>query len=405
MLHIALKDIRIFLTDRKAVLLGFLLPIALITLFALAFGGIGKNISQEPTKLPVSDLDKSELSVKMITDLGGVRGLETELLDTADALGLIREGKRLALLVFYPGFGDSVHLGGTLPLELFYDQSREMEMGILQQALYSSLYVTIEKESGKARAIRHIDVMYKDMPAPLREQIKKDLAARFEGTPSGGQETQSIKTTGVFRKQEVNWGLLQAVAGVSVMMLLFSVAAMGATILAEKEEGTLRRLLTTPLKPMSILSGKLLFTLVVSLIQLLVMFLFSWLVFGLDITEDLPSLLAMILATAFACCSFGIFLAAVCSTRKQVESLSVLIIILMSAIGGSMVPLFIMPAFMKKLAVISLNFWSINGMYDIFWRHLPFHKVAINALVLVGIGLLMTLVSLRLFRRNLLKVV
>jgi len=405
MFNIALKDIRIFLTDRKAVLLGFLLPIALITLFALAFGGMGKSSRQEPTRLMVCDLDGSELSAKMINGLNGVKGLEIETKDTASALGLIREGKRLAVLLFYAGFSDSARSGGTMPLELFYDQSRDMEMGVLHQALYSSLYTSIEKEAGKARAIRQIDFMYSDMPAPMREQIKKDLERRFEETPSTGKERETIKTTGVFRKQEVNWGLLQAVAGVSVMMLLFSVAAMGATILAEKEEGTLRRLLTTPLKPMSILSGKLLFTLVVSLIQLLVMFIFSWLVFGLDILEDIPSLLVMIVSTAFACCSFGIFLAAVCSTRKQVESLSVLIIILMSAIGGSMVPLFIMPAFMKKLAVISLNFWSINGMYDIFWRHLPFYKVAVNALVLIGIGLLMTLVSMRLFRRNLLKVV
>ena len=47
----------------------------------------------------------------------------------------------------------------------------------------------------------------------------------------------------------------------------------------------------------------------------------------------------MILATAFACASFGIFIASIAKTRKQVESYSTLIILVMSAIGGSMVPL------------------------------------------------------------------
>jgi len=83
--------------------------------------------------------------------------------------------------------------------------------------------------------------------------------------------------------------------------------------------------------------------------------------------------------------------------------MSTIIIMLMSAIGGSMIPLFVMPAFMQKIAVISVNYWGIQGFYDIFWRHLPLPDIAPKIFVLVSIGLIMTLISIRLFRKNILK--
>jgi len=43
----------------------------------------------------------------------------------------------------------------------------------------------------------------------------------------------------------------------------------------------------------------------------------------------------------------------------------------MSCIGGSMIPLFAMPLFMQKISVFSVNYWGVQGFYDIFWRMLP----------------------------------
>ena len=144
--------------------------------------------------------------------------------------------------------------------------------------------------------------------------------------------------------------------------------------------------------------------LTVSILQLLIMFLFAFFAFGLNISIDIPSLILMILATAFACSSFGIFLASVSNSRQQVQSLSTIIILIMSAIGGSMMPLFIMPEIIK-IAVVSVNYWGIQGCYDIFWRQLPFTTVLIKAGILFGIGLLMTIISVQLFRKNVLKLV
>jgi len=85
---------------------------------------------------------------------------------------------------------------------------------------------------------------------------------------------------------------------------------------------------------------------------------------------------------------------------QQAQGLSTLIILIMSAIGGSIIPLFIMPAIMKKIAVFSVNYWGIQGFYDIFWRGLPLIDILPRILVLTGIGLVMTVISVRLFKKT-----
>ena len=206
----------------------------------------------------------------------------------------------------------------------------------------------------------------------------------------------------VAAKADNTAGLVQAVAGTAVMMLLFSVTAMGASMLTEKEEGTLKKLLTSPLHPNNILFGKMLTSNLVSIMQLSIMMVYTWLIFGLNLFQNIPALILLILATAFACSSFGMFLSSIAKTRAQVQGLSTLIILSLSAIGGSMIPSFLMPEWMQKISVISINYWSIQGFFDIFWRQLPLTDTTFlfRIAVLFGIGTVMTFISLQLYRRN-----
>jgi ABC-type multidrug transport system permease subunit len=202
-------------------------------------------------------------------------------------------------------------------------------------------------------------------------------------------------------------GLVHVVAGMSVMMLLFSVAGLGGSLLDEKQEGMLKKLLCSPLHPNHILHGKMVFANIIAIAQLLIMFVYAWLVFGLDIMHHLPSLGLMILATAYACSSFGIVLASFAKSRQQVQGLSTIIVMVMSAIGGSMIPIFVMPELMQKIAVVSVNYWSIQGFYDIFMRLLPLTDITFlsRVFVLIIIGTLLNFIALQLFKKNILKIV
>ena len=201
--------------------------------------------------------------------------------------------------------------------------------------------------------------------------------------------------------------LVHSVAGTSVMMLLFSVAGIGGSLLDEKQEGILKKLLCSPIPPNDILFGKLVFADIISIIQLIIMFVYAWRVFGLDIMHHLPSLVLMIFVIAFACSGFGVVLASFAKTRQQVQGFSTIIVLVMSAIGGSMMPVFVMPEVLQKVAVFSVNYWGIQGIYDIFWRHVPLTDSTFlsRVFILIGVGSTLNFLALLLFKKNILKIV
>ncbi len=187
------------------------------------------------------------------------------------------------------------------------------------------------------------------------------------------------------------------------MMLLFSITGVGGGLLEKKESGTLKRLLFSPIKKTDILFGKMGATFIISFIQLSIMFIFAWIAFDLPIFKDIISLVLLTLSVSFAVTSFGIFLVAVAKSRQQLQSLSTIIILIMSAIGGSMIPIFIMPAFMQKMAIFSLNYWGIQGYYDIFWRELSLVEILSKMAILCSIGIFMLFISIPLFKRNIIE--
>ena len=402
------KDLKLFFSDKRAVLLTFLMPILLISLFAFAFGGTGTGSSKtKPIKLLVTDIDNSLDSKSVIASLDSLSGLILIPKEIDEATSLVRKGKYVGVLIFEKGFQDSITAGNSLPMELKYDAAREIEMGMLQSVLMQNLMSTVGKKSIKAKMNSYFDENFSGLPNTVREKIFSDMDSGNSNMDTSMSNNMSLKMTSIVKEasKKGNLGLIQAVAGTAIMMLLFSIATIGGGLLDEKESGTLKRLLYSPLKPTDILFGKIGAALVLAILQLVVMFIFSWLVFGLPIFKDITALLLMILATAFAVSSFGIFLVAIAKSRQQLQGLSTIIILTMSAIGGSMIPLFVMPAIMQKIAVVSVNYWGIQGFYDIFWRSLPLIEILPKMGLLVGIGLVMTIISVKMFKKNILKLV
>ena len=413
MFKIAIKDIKIFLRDIKAVLLSFLLPIALITLFGLAFGGLGEGENeQQPVNIFVADQDSTSISIEVIRKLDDLEEINLTPVDLTAGKTEIMNGNKLAMLVFYKGFADSVESGNKEPIELFYDEARKMEAGLVQSALIGNLMEIIGSQSLKKKIIKSVNSRYPDIDPSIMASIEDEIAMQFEPVEEGANgngnimdEMSGLEISALSRKKSVNWSLIQSFAGTAVMMLLFSVAAMGSSILTEREDGTLKRLLYSPVNPLSVLFGKMLNAIIVGVVQLVVMLVFTILVLGLEPGGNIFYLLIIIFATAFACSGFGIFIAAISTSRKQAESLSTIIILIMSAIGGSMIPIFFMPEFMQKISVISLNYWAIQGFFDVLGRDAGLGPVMTKVGILLLIGLIMSLISAILFRRNILKVV
>lgn len=406
MLKLFKKDLKLFIKDKRSVVLTFLLPIILITFFAFAFGGAGGNSGgSDPIELLTVDLDKSRASKAMIAQLDSVNGLDVVASKLDEAKKLVKEGKSVGVLIFHKGFQDSVIGFKKMPVEFMYDKAREAELGLLQPVLMN----TLMSPTGYVPGPKEIDdFMNRSFPSSYDKLVIDTVRRALEnrGQVTAIKPESPVKFTSIVGEEnETNIGLVHAVAGTAIMMLLFSVAGLGTSILEEKENGTIHRLLYSPINGSVILYGKMLFAFFIATLQLTVMFLFAMVAFNLDLTTNIPALILMILATAFAVSSFGIFLAAVSKTRQQAQSLSTLIILVMSAVGGSMIPLFVMPAIMQKMAIFSVNYWGIQGFYDIFWRQLSIVDILPRVGVLLAIGVVMTLISIRMFKKSILKLV
>lgn len=412
MLLLALKDLRLFVQDRRSMLITFAIPLALITLFAFAYGDMDGGGESRPYALPVSDLDATPLSQAFMEQLDTLAALTVVPMGLEQAREGVRKGKQDCVLIIHPGFADSVRSGGELPVELQYDEAQATQVSMLQQSLVPTL-INFPFNSGHARTAvgTRIDRMMENGPVQerLRARMQFDtLYSTMERGSEGGTAGAfgvggEVKMTSLVKPATGNRVVLvQAVAGTAIMMLLFSVVGIGMGLLDERQEGTLKRLLLAPVPRAHILFGKMISANVISIAQLSVMLAFTSLVFGLQVRGHLTGLLLVIAASAYACSAFGVFLAAVAKSRQQVQGLSTLIILVMSAIGGSMMPLFFMPAFMQKIAVLSVNYWAIQGFFDVLWRTLPLPDPGFlgHLAALVLIGTVLNGLALHFFRRN-----
>jgi ABC-2 type transport system permease protein len=129
------------------------------------------------------------------------------------------------------------------------------------------------------------------------------------------------------------------------------------------------------------------------------MFLWAWAVFKLDFFTHISGFIVMGLCTAFAVASFGILLASICRTRAQLGALSTLLVLTMSAIGGSMFPRYLMSEAMQKAGLWTINAWAIDGFTKVFWRDLPVSALWPQVGVLLAIGVVLFAVARRVARR------
>lgn len=400
------------LRDRVALVLTFLLPIAFFTIFALIFGGMGNAGPSEsrPLKILAVDLDDSVVSRRLVESLDAQAGLEVATaladdegrpvaLDREAAARAVRAGRFSAALVIPAGFGDAFPAfgGDAVPVELVYDPSNPAAEfavgGMLQAAAFTAAPDVLFE-----RGIEALEEFGGGELTPAQRQAVEDLKALLaDGFPSAadggveggdaGSETSGAAFSGLVAVDSVNVRTLGApedaprrnsmiayyAAGMGVMFLLFSMTGAAGSILEEEESGALERLLMSRTSLTAILAAKWLFFALLGFAQVAVMFVYGNLAFGLPLwtANYLVGFVVVASVTALAASAFGLLLAALCRSRSQLSGLSTIIILIMSAVGGSMVPRFIMPDAMDLLGRFTFNGWALDAFLGVFWHDDP----------------------------------
>ena len=188
-------------------------------------------------------------------------------------------------------------------------------------------------------------------------------------------------------------------AGIGVMFLLFSMSGASGALLDEVDSGTLDRVLSTRVGMGGLLAGKWLFLTLMGVGQLTLMFLWGRLAFGLDLFHHVPGFIVMTAFTAAAAASFGLVLATAARTRAQLSGMATIIILIMSSVGGSMFPRFLMSDTMQKMGLVTFNAWALDGYLKVFWRNAPLQALWPQLLVLAALTAVFLGVARTLARR------
>ncbi len=146
----------------------------------------------------------------------------------------------------------------------------------------------------------------------------------------------------------------------AVVFLMYTATQGGRSILAERQSGTLARLLATPTTVFEVLGGKVLGIFVTGLAQMVVLVLASALLFRLDWGSPL-AVGVLLVATVAASTGWGILLASVAKTPWQVSSLGTAMMLLFGMVGGSFVPLQNVAPVVRLVGNLTPNAWTIDG--------------------------------------------
>jgi linearmycin/streptolysin S transport system permease protein len=440
---LAAKDLRLYARDNTSLALGFLLPIALVSVFAGVLGSIGMSSDGEPASratLRVADADGSEASRKLVAALDDTKLVHGEAERskgepwTRETLHEgVRTGDFSIAFVLEKGFGEKLEAGEMPPIEVIRDPAHEIEYQIASQAFFMAMMEADGEKIGRAMTKRGLRELADatGLPAEAVSAAEKLAGSFFDvleaSTPKAGDgkaasrdESDGGGFSGMssmlgMRETLVGGGnvdakerervarISQPIAGTAVMMLLFGLTAAGRTLLTEREQGTLRRLLVTPAPRGAILAGKFLFTFALGLVQLVVMFTFGAVVFRLPIAPHAGGVLLVSFALCAAATAFGIFIASIGRTDKQIDGIATLVILVMSAVGGSWFPMNEMIGIPKWLIFAShftLNAWAMDAYQDLWWRDLGIVHVLPEVGVLLAIAVVLATLATLLFRRR-----
>lgn len=443
---VMLVCLRRLLHNRIELLLAFAVPIAFFSIFALIFGS-GVGGTQDPS-VKVVGVDtvqdaQSELVMRALQETPGLKFVEGAP-GGSDAKGKSDRGKgdaakgsgasdaepRLAAMMTKSEATAMVRRGNaTLAILIRRDESGEIAADLLSDAsdqvspkvvsaLVQQVLGAIPGPQAFAAEGPRVGIS-EGLGASLGQRLagrgdEEDLgvvqASGSEPTSIGADATSSpIGTAGNGVSAGLSSSLTKApprrvaiidllggekrnpvvtmyAAGIAVMFLLFGATNGGATLLEERENQTLDRLLTTGLTMDQLLLGKWGYLTMLGIAQTTLMFVWGQVVFGVDLWGHLDGFLIITVVTAGAAAAFGLMLATLCKTRGQLNGLSVVVVLTMSALGGSMVPRYVMNESLRDAGLWTFNAWALDGYDKVFWRDLPAGDLWPQMAVLMGCG-------------------
>lgn len=415
-LSLAVKDLLLMSRDKVGLffIVGF--PILMGLFFGLVMGGSGSSRSKMP--IAVVDQDGSEMSKTFVDILEKNDSITLDSLERDDALDQVRRGKLVGVVVIPEGFGETAGIMWQQgkPIGLAVDPSRTAEQGMLQGFVMEASGQLMAKRFQDAQGMRTMVEQLgneldgnSEIPATMKLALRAMMGAmnQFANSleqesengdgESGGPSFQLAEIENISIEREIEpgsqadhirklkttwditfpsgmmWGVLACTAGFAI------------SIVRERKQGTMLRLMVAPMPRSHILAGKALacFITVCAVVGLMV-------VLGLFLGMRPNNYLFLVIATiCVGFCFVGIMMAmsVIGKSEEAVSGAGWGACVLMAMFGGGMIPLAFMPELLQMFSSISPVKWGILAIEGAIWRQFTFTEMLLPCSVLIGIGL------------------
>ncbi len=360
--------------DRAALAMTFVLPALFFLIFAAIFSGATGE--QLRLKVALADEVRDDISTRLVAALGDDTALLRvggDELDADEVRGLVRKGTAdVGLIVRADGEPlDSLGGFGPAPLLIVADPVRgvavPMLKGQVQKAYFSAL-----PDVALGSVVELVEDQFVEFDEAQTEDIASGLADLRREAEEGATSPWGFDD--LFEREDVagQSAAMNHVAyyagAVAVLFLLFSSVHGAISVIEEKDSGILDRTLAGPGRMSAIVNGKALFLMAQGVVQIGVIFVIAWIVHGVDLPGHLPLWAVTTVAASVAAAGMALVVALVCRTKRQAQTLANVAILILSALGGSMVPRFFMPPVLQTLGWLTPNTWALEAYTAIFWR-------------------------------------
>jgi ABC-2 type transport system permease protein len=407
-LNVALKDMLILFKDRGQVIMTFLLPMIFVLVFSAAFAA-GQDDEQVST-LPVVNLDQgSELSGMLLDNLNQDRGIKTQDYDQAQYEDDLRDETMNLVLLIPAGFAADVEAGTQATLRLMYGPSASDSEVEAVRLVVDGVASELSLQTQLVDGLSQMGAMMGDAPEEVRvftaERIRVQAEEQFERSQTAPLVSLAARLPEQIAqgREEFNPSSL-SVAGIAILFVFLTAQTTASSIFNEKREGTFRRLLASPMGKWELLTGKMLPSFVVALLQVVIIFALSLVLLpllGLErptLGSSLVGLLLLTVVVALCAAGLGIMIAALARTESQVGGISTLILWVAGLVGGAFIPAFVLGDFLNAIGKVVPHYWALQGYTNLMIRNQGLVDILPEIGILLGFTALFFAIGLLRFR-------
>lgn len=414
-LALAQKDLRILIRTRSGIFFTFVWPLLIAVFFGLIFSGSDSGSAK--IAISVIDEDHSPASQEFIAHLGKNESLSIDQTSRDKAAALVRQGKRMAAVIFPAGFGNAsgrFFYGDPPKVEVFIDPSRKAETAMLQGLLFQQAAAGMQRMfSDRSASKEMVRTALSDVGRLPDSSGEKAVLNRFlmgldqlvntrsadKATAGESAAWQPLKiiTTDTRRQREGPTNSFDITFPQGILWgIIGCVMTFGIGIVTERTHGTMIRLQMSPLTRMHLLAGKALACFAGICIVESGMFIFGRLFF--HVRPGSWGLLALAgLATGIAFVGIMMLTSTLGKTEQAAAGAGWAIMMPLAMFGGGMVPLFFMPHWMVIASNLSPVKWSILAMEGAIWRGFSLWEMLLPCAILSAVGILCFAIGVRTF--------